>query len=132
MERIPENRFTINARLPSLNDYIEACRTHWSKGARLKAETEELIFWAIRSAQGRGECKPAKRPVIVFFTWHERNKRRDLDNIYSAKKYILDAMQKAGIIANDNQKHVVGLHDTFVLSVTKNDFVEVDIMEVDE
>lgn len=126
-----KNEFTINARLPSLNDYINACRSHWSNGARLKAETEELIFWAIKAAQGRGECRRATKPATVVFHWHERNRRRDLDNIFSAKKYILDAMQKVGIIENDDQKHVVGLFDFFHLS-GGIDYVTVTIVEVDE
>lgn len=39
------NGFTIAGRLPSLNDYINACRSHWSKGAALKRETEDAIIW---------------------------------------------------------------------------------------
>ena len=92
------NRAEIPMRLPSLNDYIDACRSHWSNGARFKQQVEEGILWDIKAAQGRGMLRPASGPVHVSFEWHESDKRRDFDNIVSAKKFILDAMQKAGII----------------------------------
>ena len=119
------NGFTIAGRLPSLNDYINACRSHWSKGAALKRETEDAIFWHIISAKSKGTLRPVSGPVAVSFEWHESDQRRDWDNIISAKKYILDAMQRAGIIPNDNRKTVVGLADTLI-DDTK-DFVYVTI-----
>lgn len=119
------NTFTVHGRLPSLNDYIDACRSHWSNGARFKQQVEEGILWDIKAAQGRGLLRPAGGPVHISFEWHESDQRRDLDNIYSAKKYILDAMQRAGIIANDNRRCVKGLTDTIVDD--KRDFVRVSI-----
>lgn len=109
-----ENWFEVPGRLPSLNDYINACRSHWSKGMQMKRKTEEDILWAIKGARSRKHLQPATGPVVIHFEWHEADKRRDLDNIYSAKKYILDAMQRAGIIKNDNRQHVRGLYDTIV------------------
>lgn len=124
------NTFTIPARLPSLNDYINACRTHWSKGARLKAETEETILWSIKAARAKGQCKPVNGPCRIEFVWNEHGMHRDLDNIYSAKKYILDAMQTAGIIENDDRKHVVGLSDFIREAEKDDDHVQVYIWEV--
>lgn len=124
-----KNHFTIKARLPSLNDYINACRTHWASGAKLKQETEELIVWSIRAAVNKGEAWPVERPAQIIFIWHEHGMRRDLDNIYSAKKYILDAMQKAGIIKNDDRKHVTALYDAITTAPPGGDMVEVVIME---
>lgn len=108
------NGFTIAGRLPSLNDYINACRSHWSKGAEFKRATEDDIIWQIVNARNKGLLHPVTGPVAIAFVWHESDKRRDLDNIYSAKKYILDAMQRAGIIANDNRQNVVSLSDTII------------------
>lgn len=122
------NHFVVNARLPSLNDYINACRTHWASGAKLKQETEELIMWSIRAAVNKGDAWPVDKPVSIAFIWHEHGTRRDLDNIYSAKKYVLDAMQKAGIIANDDRKHVYALYDHIQDAPAGGDKVEVVIM----
>ena len=123
------NQFTYHGRLPSLNDYINACRSHWSKGAEMKYQTETDIIWEIKAAKCKGLLHPVSGPVAISFEWHESDQRRDLDNIFSAKKYILDAMQKAGIIANDNRKNVVGLNDT-IIDDTK-DFVIVTIQEAE-
>lgn len=120
-----QNGFTVNSRLPSLNDYIEACRSHWSNGARFKSSVEDGILWDIKAAKGRGILRPVSGPVHISFEWHESDQRRDLDNIYSAKKYILDAMQRAGIIVNDNRRYVKGLTDTIVDDT--RDFVRVTI-----
>lgn len=125
------NKFTIKARLPSLNDYINACRTCWADGAKFKRETEELIVWTIRSAMHMGHCRPASGTVVIAFLWHEYSRRRDADNIYSAKKYILDAMQAAGIIERDSRRYVLDCVDLGIVPAKKGqDKVEVELMEV--
>lgn len=119
------NGFTYHGRLPSLNDYINACRSHWSKGANLKRQTEEDIIWYIKGAKNKGLLYPVSWPVVISFEWHESDQRRDWDNVISAKKYLLDALQRAGIIPNDDRKTVVGLADALI-DDTK-DFVRVTI-----
>ena len=121
------NRFTIRGRLPGLNELIHEDRTHWSRGAGLKADTEALIGIQIRVAMNRGECRMPSGPSRIAFDWHERNRRRDLDNVFSAKKFVLDAMTRCGMLRNDSQKYVTGLSDTFTLD--KDDFVVVTITE---
>lgn len=39
----------------------------------------------------------------------------DIDNIASAKKFILDALQECGILEGDGQKQLVGFSDRFVI-----------------
>lgn len=119
------NGFTYHGRLPSLNDYINACRSHWSKGANLKRQTEDDIIWYIKGAKNKGLLYPVSGPVVISFEWHESDQRRDWDNVISAKKYLLDALQRAGIIPNDDRKTVVGLADALI-DDTK-DFVRVTI-----
>lgn len=126
------NEFTIQGRLPSLNDYVNACRTHWSTGARFKQDTENTIIWFIKAAQSKKLCRPVTKPVKITFFWYEHGLARDIDNIYSAKKYILDAMQKAGIIENDDRKHVVDVDDVILQTTAGHDKVIVSIQEVDD
>lgn len=95
----------------------------------MKKQVEEDIGWAILAAKGRGEIAPAAGPLVISFEWHESDKRRDLDNIFSAKKFILDALQRTGIIANDNRKNVVGLNDTIIDDT--EDMVIVTIQEAE-
>ena len=122
------NEFVILGRLPGLNDYTDACRSHWSKGARMKREVEEDIGWHILAARGAHKLRPVHGPVSLAIEWHERNRRRDLDNIVSAKKFILDAMQKMGIIPNDDRDHVRAISDEIVDD--DKDFVIVRLYEV--
>lgn len=123
-----KNSFIIPQKLPSLNDYICKCRSSKYEGSRYKNQVEYGIKGAILAAQAKGELKPTSKPIFIFFHWHEKTKRRDADNIASAKKFILDAMQKMGIIPNDNRKFVKGFFDTIVDD--KEDYVEVELVEV--
>lgn len=120
-----DNGFIIKAKLPSLNDYVKACRANKYAGAKFKQEVEEVIGWGIKQAISAGKLRRAEDPVIIHFKWHEKTKRRDADNIASAKKYILDAMQAFGVIPNDSRKYVRAFTDEIIDD--KEDFVEVII-----
>lgn len=122
------NGFTIEERLPGLNDYTRACRSHWTKGADYKRRVEETIIWYIKVARANGLLRPTSSRVVLHIEWHESDMRRDVDNIVFAKKFILDAMQKAGIIPNDNRKHVAGVYDEIVDDNV--DYVRVMLTEI--
>lgn len=107
------NWFHVPVKLPSMNDYTLACRSHWAVGHKMKQNAQQAVGDAIIRALSRKTLRPIKAPCIVHFTWYESTVRRDCDNIASAKKFILDAMQECGIIVNDNQKYVKGFTDTF-------------------
>lgn len=92
-------------RLDGLNELIAANRTHWSKGRALKEANEALVHLAIT----RDKLQPITGRFNMKILWLEKDSARDPDNILSAKKYILDALQQAHIIVNDNQKNLTGL-----------------------
>lgn len=118
-------RFKIYGKLPGLNELIENDRIHWSKGAKLKRETETMIALQIMAQR----IMPVKfYPVRVNFEWHEIKKNRDLDNISSAKKYILDALQKCGVLNGDGQKYVCDINDIFVMG----DTIDGVVVEIEE
>ena len=112
--------------MPSLNEYILACRNNAYKGAKFKSDIEEKIGWYIKCRLNKTLTKPTTK-VIVRFEWHERTKRRDADNIASAKKFILDALVKQGVLENDSRKYVKGFIDEIVDD--KEDFVLVELIE---
>lgn len=97
----------IPLKLPSCNDYIRACRANPYVGARMKARVEKAIGIYIR------DLPMFSNPIKINFQWVEKNKRRDLDNICFAKKFILDAMVKCGKLKDDNRKHVTAFTDAF-------------------
>ena len=118
--------FTISAQLPSLNEYQDACRAHWSKGRDFKASTEELISIYIRKAMREGSLKPVTGQVDMVIYYNERTVKRDTDNIQSATKFILDAMRACGIIQNDSRKYVRQIYPV-IEDGAKTDSVDVYI-----
>lgn len=122
--------FKIEQRLPSMNELIAANRQNRYKGAKMKRETEEVIGQYIRIAKLRGTIKPVSEPVEVYIEWHEKTKKRDCDNIQSAQKFILDALQKQGILINDSRRYVKQIYHKIVDDT--EDFVEVTLNEVEK
>ena len=125
MEKQLLNHFVIKAKLPSLNDYTDACRSGKHSGANHKKDTEQLICAYIRISK---TIHPVDTPVEVHFEWHEGDRRRDVDNIIFAKKYILDSLQKCKIIPNDSRRYVKQCYDK-VYDDTDT-FVVVSLIEV--
>jgi hypothetical protein len=41
--------------------------------------------------------------------FHEANRKRDVDNVESAKKYLMDSLVKCGVLQGDSQRYVVGV-----------------------
>ena len=100
---------TIPMRLPSLNEYIRACRTNVFLANNIKRKTQADIIWYVKN------LPTFDKPVTIKFVWiSEVGDRRDLDNIAFAKKFILDALQECGKLKNDNRKYVVGFTDEFL------------------
>lgn len=97
----------INMKLPSLNEYINACRKNRYAGAEMKKRIESDIAYFV------AKLPRFERPINIHFHWLEGNKRRDLDNVAFGKKFILDTLVKAGKLKDDNRKCVTGFIDTF-------------------
>ena len=117
-------RVEIPIKLPSCNEYINACRTNKYVGAKMKAETEQVIGIYI------ARLPEFIKPVKIHFHWVEENKRRDLDGICFGKKFILDALVKSGKLKDDNRRFVTAFTDTF--SYGKTAKVILTIEEVQE
>lgn len=100
-------RVEILMKLPSLNEYINACRTNRYAAANMKKNTENEIALYIN------KLPQFKNKVKIKFTWIESNKKRDFDNICASKKFILDALVKCGKMPNDNRNYVSGFTDEF-------------------
>ena len=96
-------------------------------GAKLKRDADDIVIKWIMV----GRVKPVKSyPCVIKFTFYEPPPGRDQDNIESARKFILDALQKKGIIKNDNHKHVDDIPTTTVYdSCVKENMVRVEIIE---
>ena len=94
-------------KLPSLNDYIRVCRRNKFLANKEKARIEQEIGLYL------AKMPRWNKPIKIHFTWMEGNKKRDLDNICFAKKFILDSMVKYQKLQDDNRKNVCGFTDSF-------------------
>lgn len=112
----------IPLKLPSLNDYVNICRTNPYKASKFKKDIERDIGYFIRT------LPQFQNPVEIHFQWIEGNKKRDLDNVAFAKKFILDAMVKQGKLKDDNRRFVTGFRDSFTYD--KETKVILEIKEV--
>jgi len=114
----------IPMKLPSCNAYIFECRRNKYAGAKMKRSIDEEIMEYLV------DLPEFRNPVTIHFHWIEENKRRDLDGIAFGKKFILDALVKAGKLKDDNRKCVTAFQDTF--SYGKEAKVILNIEEVIE
>lgn len=117
-------KFIIPGKLDGLNKIILANRTNKYAGAALKRQNENVVALAIAAAR----IKPIPNPVFIKFFWYEPNKKRDKDNIASAKKMIIDALVRSGIIQNDGWKYIIGFSDSFDID-KDNPRIEVELYD---
>lgn len=122
-----EYLLTIPGTLNNLNDYIAAERANRHKGAKMKANNGNIVAVAIKQCL-RGVR--IEKPVYMEYSWFEKNKRRDLDNISSfGRKVIQDALVDAAVLKDDGWKYIAGFSDSFEVD-KKNPRIEVLIKEI--
>lgn len=108
---LAEYRLTIPGQLPGLNEFIDANRANSRAGARLKRQSQEIVTWNILAQLHRLRIQ---KPVFLLFTFYEKDKRRDHDNVGSfARKIIQDALVEAQVLQDDGWNHVTGYLDRF-------------------
>lgn len=123
-----EHKFTIIGKLPGLNEYTAANRTHPQAGGKMKKNAEEVVIWSIRYQLSNLHIT---KPVLLKYDFYEPNKKRDLDNISSfAHKVIQDSLVKTGILKNDGWSEIIGFMDQFYHD-PKSPRIDVTIVEVE-
>ena len=106
--------FVINSKLPDFNSLRKAASTFYSAFSTKYSHMTKQTISLIRSEIMVQNIQPM-RSVFLNIKWFEKNKRRDPDNIAVSIKFILDAMQKEGVIKNDGWKEVDGWKNTFLV-----------------
>lgn len=120
-------RLVIDGLLPSLNEYIAAERRNKYVAANLKRRTQDYIRWLIK--QQIPDVRFVK-PVFMRYTWYERSRARDKDNVAFAKKFVQDALVEAGTLRGDGWRDISGFSDTFAVD-KEHPRVEIEIREDD-
>lgn len=119
------NRFTILGRLDGLNEYTNANRSNAYQGSTMKQHNESIVIYSIRNARLK---KVENYPLTLKITWYEKNRRRDVDNITFATKFIQDALVKEKIIIDDSQKYINKIEHE-VLMDKDNPRIEIELIE---
>lgn len=122
-------KLVIKGRLDGLNEVINANRENKYKGAKIKKDNENIVYYYAKFCK----LKPITNyPVKVKIDWYETNRRRDVDNILSAKKFIFDGLMKAGIIKGDGQKYFDEVIKENVYVDRDNPRIEVFLFEAED
>ena len=117
-------KLTIIGQLPDLNTYTKANRSNRYSGGNLKKIATELV-----SCQCQGSISGA---FTIGFHWTFSSKRKDPDNIVGiGMKFILDGLQKGGVIKNDSCRFLKGI-DYITWDFGKTDQVVIELTNVTE
>ena len=120
-------KFEIPGTLPGLNEIIREAKTHYREYHKMKKYYTELVVLCIKKAR----LKKCDCQIDIHVTWYCPNKRKDKDNIIAGIKFILDGLQGAGIIKNDNWKHIGDIKHRLIVDV-ENPRIEVELKEVQD
>lgn len=109
-------QFTIEGTLPDLNNALEK-----AKIGNLRGKAGDKVFanpyqtWKKKvEAKVQLQIQAQLAGVSIgercgfLFRWFAPNRMKDPDNIAFAKKFILDAMQAAGVLPRDSWRYVGG------------------------
>lgn len=106
---------------PNWNDYIKIERTNKYKANNLKQKEKHLMWLTFRGKKYNG-----KYPVEIILKPHYSSFRQDLDNF--RYKGLLDGLVTAGMLKNDNLKHIQKITIEPVFDDTE--CVEIEIKEL--
>lgn len=123
-----EYLLTIPGGLDGLNAYLKEIRSSRHKASKMKSDNEAAVICAARHClHGAG----IRKSVYMEYTWYEKDRRRDKDNISSfGRKVIQDALVQAGFLEDDGWDEIAGFSDDFRVD-PENPRIEVLIKEVE-
>ena len=113
-------------RFETLNAFIDANRKgkgRWNGGNSMKQKDQAIIRKYLPDIR-------IKKPVYLDYTFYEKDRKRDLDNVSGYfHKIFQDALVEAGILKNDNWEHIRGFSDRFYVD-RRFPHIEIVVREV--
>ena len=111
-----------------MNEIIGAARNNRFGSASQKKSQMQIVTDAIIADEVFRKLRFEKK-VNIYVSFIEKSSRRDIDNITSANKFILDSIVNYGILIDDSQKYVTKIvSEVFVDK--ENPRIEVTLKEV--
>ena len=95
-------KLIITGDLPSLNQVIAASKKHWSHYAKEKKRWTNTVY-----------AETLSGPVWIKCEHYLKNRRVDPDNKAVGLKYVLDGLQVAKVLPEDNMDWIIGFIHTF-------------------
>lgn len=108
---------------PNWNIYINLERGNKYGANQLKQQEKDLVRWLARGKKYTGNY-----PVEIILKPHYTGHRQDLDNF--RYKGLLDGLVSAGVLENDNLKHIQKI--TIEPVFDKVECVEIEIRELEK
>ena len=121
-------KFIIPGRLDGLNEYTSSNRTNRYKANNDKKVNQMHVKYAIRKAK---LSRVDKYPVKLKKAWYEPNKRRYIDNVVFATKFIQDALVNEGTLNDLTKQYKAAFNNNSNKALIK-DLEEVDILYIDD
>ncbi len=106
----------LNTKLVTLNEYINAERSHRIKAAKIKKQQTNAVAYLCLE-QG---FEVPNGLYDLRFIWYKPNNKIDHDNIAFTKKFVLDGFKLARVINDDSPKYIRNFTDTFIIDKTRN------------
>ena len=97
-----------------MNEIIDEARRNRFASAKLKAGWTNTVALLAKAAK-----IPRYESAKFAFTWVEKSKLRNPDNISAGMKFIFDGLQLAGVIENDGWSQVLGIAHSFGVNKDK-------------
>lgn len=112
---VPSNRLSPKGErthVDGWNEYIKAVNTSRYVGAARERENVHYVAAYAALAMRQADWTPPETHSLVCVTFIERDRRRDIPNIYGGLKWVLDGLSRprgsksagAGAIVDDSQK----------------------------
>lgn len=136
--------FLLAHQLPNFNETIAKAKQSPFKYQSEKKKTEQLLVslflyqyktWYKATYGTTENPSPIPKPLKTKFTLvvkYQYSSNFDFDNSAFARKYILDALQTANIIPNDNQSHISNGFDQVSYKKDQGNFVTISLVPEEE
>lgn len=116
-------KLAIAGRLNNLNDFIASLSYNKYAGGTMKKYNEKLIKTPFTESQ-----YDLNDGTSWIFVWHTCDRRRDLDNIGSAVKFIFDAFQNLKFIKGDGYRNNQLMTHFYADDVPEKEYEYVEII----
>jgi Holliday junction resolvase RusA-like endonuclease len=118
------DKLIIPGTLPTMNEIIDAAKSHWASYRVMKEDNTNLVAWPAKAKRF-----PKMERVNVVITWICPNKLHDKDNIMAGQKFIFDGIKEAGVLKNDGWKQIGDVTHKFAVDKL-NPRIEIEFEEV--